>query len=82
MVFQGFKKVQKCRSKNDPEPTDTTRKPTLRVFFSNPRKIDVSKYPYTAARDHPPIYRPQKVIIFRTTNERTEVTDFSVWFGV
>ena len=76
MVFQGFKKVQKSRFKNGHEPADTTRKPTLRVFFSDPEKPMCQS---THRQQHVStpllILSPAKSNYF-LNGEQTEVTDF------
>ena len=72
MVFQGFKKVQKRRSKLDPEPTDTSREQNNLCFFRIPKNRCV-KLPLDSSTCPPPYLSPAKSNYF--PNKLTNRTD-------
>ena len=72
MVFQGFKKVQKRRSKLDPEPTDTTREQNNLCLFVF--RIPKNRFFQSTSRQQPlttPCLSPAKSNYF-LNNEQTE----------
>ena len=78
MVFQGFKKVQKIRSKLHPEPTDTSREQNNLCFFRIP-KNRYFKVPVDSSTCPPPYLSPAKSNYFLNRTNRTDRFLSLVW---